>query len=369
MTIKTAYSTKGSVDDVIQDLKGQVSGFETKLLLFFASSGFDPDGLGRKIKEAFPSAQSLGCTTAGEIVSGRMLKNSVVAMAFSPKAVADVRVEVVRNIRRESRVTEAFASFEKHYGGKMSDLDYKKYVGLILVDGLSGAEERIMETIGDMTDVTFIGGSAGDDLKFKTTYVFANGTAYTDAAVLALLKPAVGFDIIKTQSFCKLDKKLVATKVDEAKRTVLEFNHKPAATEYARVLGVEEAEASKHFMHNPIGLMVDSEPNVRSPQQIQGQNMVFYCGIKNGTELSLLESTNTIVKDTEKAVAEKKKEIGTISGIVNFHCILRTLELEQEKQTDAYGKVFSQIPTIGFSTYGEEYRRHLNQTSTMLVFK
>ncbi len=80
-------------------------------------------------------------------------------MAFSPKAVADVRVEVLRNIRRETPVKEAFASFEKHYGQKMSDLDSKKYVGLILVDGLSGAEERIMETIGDLTDVTFIGGS------------------------------------------------------------------------------------------------------------------------------------------------------------------------------------------------------------------
>lgn len=369
MSITTAYSTKGSVDEVVEDLQRQLSGVDTKLLLFFASSAFDPQRLGRRIQETFPSARSLGCTTAGELVSGQMLKNSVVAMAFSPKAVVDARVEVVRNISRETRVHEAFASFEKHFGQKLSELDPKQYAGLILITGLSGAEERIMEAIGDLTDVTFVGGSAGDDLKFKATYVFADGNAYTDAAVLALLKPAVGFDVIKTQSFRELGRKLVATKVDEAKRTVLEFNHKPAATEYARALGVEEAEASQHLLRNPVGLMLDGQPYVRSPQQIQGDNVVFYCGIKDGTELSLLEATNSIVKDTAKAVADKKRELGTISGIVNFHCILRTLELEQEKQTDAYAEIFRQIPTVGFSTYGEEYRKLLNQTSTMLVFR
>lgn len=54
-----------------------------------------------------------------------------------------------------------------------------------------------------------------------------------------------------------------------------------------------------------------------------------------------MESTD-IVKDTEKAL--RKKE--TIAVLINFHCILRTLELEQKKQTDAYGKLFTNIATI-----------------------
>ena len=57
-----------------------------------------------------------------------------------------------------------------------------------------------MDKIGNLTNILFVGGSAGDDLKFEATYVFANGTVYTDAAVLALLKPRVGFEVIKTQS-------------------------------------------------------------------------------------------------------------------------------------------------------------------------
>jgi hypothetical protein len=53
----------------------------------------------------------------------------------------------------------------------------------------------------------YIGGSAGDDLKFSQTWVYANGKAFTDTALLALMKPAVGFSFIKTQSFKALPSK------------------------------------------------------------------------------------------------------------------------------------------------------------------
>jgi hypothetical protein len=61
--------------------------------------------------------------------------------------------------------------------------------------------------------------------------------------------------------------------------------------------------------------------------------------------------------------------MGNISGIVNFNCILRTLELEQKMLTGKYGELFTDIPTIGFSTYGEQYIGHVNQTATILAFK
>lgn len=47
----------------------------------------------------------------------------------------------------------------------------------------------------------FVGGSAGDDLKFASTQVMIEGRSYTNAAVLFLLELKNGFDIVKTQSF------------------------------------------------------------------------------------------------------------------------------------------------------------------------
>ena len=225
-----------------------------------------------------------------------------------------------------------------------------------------------MDSIGDQTNCIIIGGSAGDDLKFSSTHVYANGAAYTNAAILTMIKCRTGFDIIKTQSFTVLDRKLTATKVDLAARKVIEFDNKPAAKAYADALGIPESKAADYFFSNPLGLIADGEVFVRSPQRVAEDGIVFYCNILEGMEVSLLQSQNIII-DTGKALENKIAEMGAISGIINFHCILRTLELEQKNQSEAYGQIFSDIPTIGFSTYGEEYLGHINQTSTMLAFK
>lgn len=366
--MKTAYSTKKNVDEIVEDLKGRFGATDPKAVLFFASSCFDAGELSGKMQAAFPGASVFGCTTAGEIVSGKMLKQSVVAMAFEPEMFEAVKIVTIEDLNRERAVEEVMSSFESFFNEPVLDMDHEKYVGIILVDGLSLAEERVIDRIGDLTNVTFIGGSAGDDLKFQKTHVFADGKAHSNAAVLALLKPKNGFDVIKTQSFCATGKVLSATKVNEAQREVLQFDGKPAALAYAEARGVSMEEAPKHFMESPVGLMIGGEPYVRSPQQIKEDSMIFYCKVVEGMELCMLKSTD-IVEDTRKAVDSKKREIGNISGIINFHCILRTLELEERGETEAYGKVFSDIPTIGFSTYGEQYLGHINQTSTMLVFK
>lgn len=369
MSIKTGYSILTNGKDNVAELSSSLKQNLSRFVLYFASPAFDPSILSTAFKTAFPASIVAGCSTAGEIVSGKMLKHSVVAMSIGDDIVEDAAIGVVERIKTENNVPQVFAGFEERFNTRMADLDFNQYVGIILVDGLAGAEERIMDKIGDLTNVTFIGGSAGDDLAFKQTSVCAEGSAYSNAAVFVLLKLRKGFDIIKTQSFCRMNKSLRATKVDEAARTVIEFNNKPAIAAYAESLNVSVDEALNHFMTHPVGLITsDGQPYVRSPQQVKGTSMAFYCHIKEGMELSVLESTD-IVAETKAAVDKKIKELGSVAGVINFHCILRTLELEQKKQTEVYGQLFSNIPTIGFSTYGEEYIGHINQTSTMLIFK
>lgn len=368
MKIQSVYSEKANTAEAVADIYEQLQGFDTRVLIYFASSIYDPLPISQAIAETFAGAQTFGCSTAGEIVSGKMLKNSLVAMAFSAEAIGDFKIEVLEDIKANFDLDKAIDSFEQHFKTPMAELDFSQYVGIILVDGLSGSEEKIMDRIGDKTNIIFIGGSAGDDLKFAQTHVYANGKAYSDAAVLAIMKPEAGFDIIKTQSFEALDKQLLATKVNTEAREIIEFNKLPAVQAYAEALGIAVEEVEKYFMSNPVGLLAGDEIYVRSPQRVEGESMVFYCNILEGMDVSLLESTD-IVSDTRQALADKVEELGQIKAIINFHCILRTLELEQKGQTEEYGLIFKDIPTIGFSTYGEEFVGHINQTATMLVFK
>jgi len=369
MDILSACSSKDTIDEIVKEISSQFVLFDTKLLIFFASSKFAPEEISKKMQAAFPSALVFGCTTSGEIATGRMMDDSVVVMGFNGESILDAKIEIIEDLKDPEGVKKACDSFADHFGVPVAEMASREYVGIILVDGLSGSEESLIEKIGDSTNVVFIGGSAGDDLKFSSTHLYANGKSYTNAAILALLKPGGEFTFVKTQSFCDLGKSLVVTKADEASRVVLEFNGKPAAAAYAEAVNTTVEDASKHFMHNPVGLLIDEEPYVRSPQQIKDNGaMAFYCGVREGMELSLLESTD-IIEDTRNAISQAKAESGRIIGILNFNCILRKLELNQKNLTKEYGDLFSTVSTAGFSTYGEQYIGHINQTATMLVFK
>lgn len=366
--VESVYTTKTSVEEAVADVKSQISEANPKVIVYFASSAYDQAGVAKALKDAYPETCLIGCSTSGEIVSGKMLKNSMVAMALGSDVIEFADVEVIEDLSSKDSVDQVFARFESKLGTPVAELDITKYVGLIMLDGLSCAEEIINDRIGDLSDVLFIGGSAGDDLKFEKTWVHAEGQVYSGAAVVALLKTVNGFDILKTQSFDAKPCQLVPTKVDESTRTVYEFNDKPALDAYAEAIGASADAAADSFMHNPVGLMVGDEPYVRSPQQSQDGHMVFYCAVKEGMELSILESRD-IVADTKKDLDARLAQTGAVKGIINFHCILRTLELENKGQTEAYGKLFTDVPTIGFSTYGETYIGHINQTSTMLILK
>jgi hypothetical protein len=161
---------------------------------------------------------------------------------------------------------------------------------------------------------------------------------------------------------------LTITKADESKRTVLEFDNKPAAQRYAEALGVARPDIEPLLFYNPVGLVIDNDVYIRSCQKSDGDALVFFCNILEGTQVNLLKIKD-IIPDTQHAVEAKARELGAIKGIIDFRCVLRTLQLGNEKKTDEYASIFRGIPSIGFSTYGEQLHGHINQTSTMMVFK
>ena len=105
-----------------------------RVALVLSSPKYDPTALSREMREAFPRICVAGCTTAGEIVCGKMPSGSVVAMFLHDNIMEDAASTVV----------------EKLSSG----------ISLVLIDGLSGAEERLMEKLGDRADLVFVGGSA-----------------------------------------------------------------------------------------------------------------------------------------------------------------------------------------------------------------
>jgi hypothetical protein len=369
MTIKTAHTKAQSPAEAASELKQELEGVDPTFLLFFTSPNHDPEAIGKALKDAFGDVRSLGCTTAGEIVTGHMLKGSVVMMAFDKGELKSAHTAMVEDVHQPEAVDRAVNELTKDTGSSPRDLDASQFVGLVVHDGLSVGEEKVMDRLSDLTNVPFIGGSAGDEAKFEATHVFVDFVPRRGASALALLEPAVPYHILKTQSFDVTDTVLTVTDVDEATRTVRKFDGRPAAEAYAEAVGVPVERLPDRFRDNPLGLVMEGgDPFVRSPQQVQGTDVVFYCQVKEGMPLHVLKSRD-IVEETRRDLQAKLEEIGGARAAINFHCILRSLELYDKKQEQDYGKVFSDLPTVGFSTYGESYIGHINQTSTIVLFK
>jgi len=367
LAVRTARASETNADDVARAIRAELAPAEPVVVLWFAGGARDPKALGEAMQRAFPGALVVGCTTAGELEGAAWQKGSVVALGLGSDLVRDAAATVIERLGERGDVKDALAPLQAHLGRPLADLDPSKYVGVLLVDGLGMAEERLMDRLGDLTDIAIVGGSAGDDLAFQATWVSKDGFAYTDAAILLLLEPAVPFHVLKTQSFRALDRTLRVTQVDEDARVVHAFDGKPAATRYAELLGIRPDELPAHFQRHPLGLMVGEEPFVRSPQQLRGESVVFYCNVREGMVLTLLESTD-IVDDTRRALAKARDELGSISALVDFDCVLRALELDGKGRREAYGALFEGMAAIGFCTYGEQFVGHVNQTATMLLF-
>lgn len=367
-----ARDTRAAAAELITQFDAKLAGAAPTAIIAFWSAAHDGKKLVAALNERYPSAQLLGCSSAGEFnersdtvggVSAIALPGSTVRAAHGALASFDKGVDV--------GIRTAAQKLAKKVGGDLRSLDPKRYVGVVLFDGLHMREEAANEALGAAApQLVFVGGSAGDDLAFKETRVFYNGESSTDGAALLLLEMAVPFTIAKTCSFVPTKHQFTITRADEANRVVYELDGRPVLEVYAKAAGTTPDKLDGAiFMSNPVGMMLDGEPWIRSPQMaLPDGGLKFYCAITEGSEVHLMRSTD-LVGETRQAMSRAAKAVGgKAGGVVAFNCILRRLELDALKAHDGFLAAFSGLPTAGFHTYGESYLGHMNQTCTALVF-
>ena len=358
-------------ETAVKQLREKFAGFPVKTLVFFASSKYDGPRVASLIRDAFPGALTLGCSSYAELGEGATHSGVISAMAFSPDSLACVEAVVAENISGDPMaVDKAFALLETKLGAKMMDLDFHRHFGVILFDGTSPNIEKVMERIGNLSDIIFVGGYASDDFSMTRIQQYLDGKAYRDAAVLAVFKPTGTFALLKTQSAESLGKSFIATRVDEASRTILELDGVPAAEAYARGIGIPKDKLTdEHFLLYPLGLMASGEPFIRAGRRIlDNGGLQLFCSVKEGQRLVLMK-TGDIVASTARALEAKREQLGKIGGILDFDCAHRAMTLETDPvAVDNYGKLFKDTEAAGFATFGEAYIANVNQTSVMVLF-
>jgi hypothetical protein len=313
----------------------------------------------------------LGCTTAGEFTERSYGTGGAVAVAFSRRKVsraaatlASFEGGVVEGIR------EATRRLGEKLGTELRACDPGRYVGIVLLEGMRGHEEEANDALGQVAPfLSFVGGSAGDDLRFEEMRVYGEGGASSNGAALVVMQMESRFSILKTCSFTpRPGAPLRVTKADVTRRVVYEIDGIPIVQAYSAALDLPaERLDGRAFAQHPLGLMIDGAPWIRTPQLVLPDGGVrFACQLLEGMQVHVMDPMD-IIADTRSALDKAQRSLGgRTSGGVLFNCAYRRVEIEERNLTRSFTDLLT-FPCAGFHTYGESWLGHMNHTLTGLL--
>lgn len=370
LNLKRGFSKSADTKEAVNSVVSSISQSDIKFVIFFASSKYDFTLVSKSMKEAFKSAEVIGCTTAGEIGSQGFTEGTLVAMSIAADDFTPATA-VIKDIKKRAMLgkNEVINAFNKT-GMDINDVAVnKKGFGILLIDGMQAAEEKVMSVFSLIfKEFPILGGSAGDDLKFKETFVSANGEVYSNAAVVTFIKTGKKFYPYKENIYAPTEKELKVTKVDLESRTVFEFNNLPAIQEYAAALNVPKDKLQSCFMSSPLGRQFSDSIWITSPYRIEGDGIQFYAQLMQNSVVRVLKAIDP-VEEARKTVEKIKENVPNVKGIIAFNCILRYLQFKSQNVcSPVYNELSKLGEVIGFSTYGEQYyKHHVNQTLTLIA--
>lgn len=310
------------------------------------------------ICEGAGTEQIIGCTSDGEISSAGLSMNSaVLAGVFSDHI--DFEIVSVQGLKKDSaavgrQLADGFSSTPRCLQ--------------IFSDGLTGNGcaiiEGIASVLGDHIPVT--GGAAGDNGQFIKTLQFGGGRIYTDAvcgiAFYGDFQLGTGLDSGWTPIG-------VPKQVTKARgRIVYELNGEPALNVYERFLGNHAHKLPAIGVEYPLGFRKPSNSAtaedlyvLRATMSVdrKARSITFAGEIPEGALVNLTCGDNaSILEAAETAARQARSAFGHVTPEIIFcySCMARKIVLgshTEEEIRRVQAEFGSQVPLIGFYTYGE----------------
>jgi hypothetical protein len=357
----------------VAELHRLIGGPDISCVILFCSPQYDIDAMAAATREYFGDTPVFGCTTAGEIGPFGYINGGVCGIGFPREdfVVAATLIDDLAGFELSSTIerTRAVAAERDRIAAAAfpDAASGARGFALLLIDGLSVREEQVVSAVATtLGDTPLVGGSAGDDLNFRRTWILYGGRFVTNAAVLILIATRRRVSVFKTEHFLNTERKVVVTGANPAARIVTELNAEPAAFEYARMVGLSGEKLSPRiFAAHPLMVRVGGLYHVRAIQKVNpDQSLTFFCAIDEGLVLTVARSVD-VVHDLEDLFARIQLEVGEPDLIIGCDCVLRNIEIEAQQLKGIVSELFVRNGVIGFCTYGEQFHSmHVNQTFT-----
>jgi hypothetical protein len=354
-------------------------GEHAQLVLVFGSPSLvqRPDLLD-EIKRAYPVANIMGCSTAGEISGTQVTDDTLVVTA--------VEFEKTTVKGFDFQLSDVANSFEA--GRKLAaQLPKEDLVHiLVLSDGLKvNGSELVAGLVDNLPEnVTVTGGLAGDGDRFASTYVMLNRTPKQGTvAVLGLYGKNLRVGYGSLGGWDSFGPERLITK---SKSNVLfELDGHSALDLYKKYLGEHAKELPASGLLFPLSLRIreNAPPLVRTILAINEdeQSMTFAGDVPEGGYARLMKANfDRLIDGAIGAARISAEPLGSTPAdlAILISCVGRKLVLKQriEEEVEGVRRVLGGTPVFaGFYSYGEispftsNARCELhNQTMTITTF-
>ncbi|GAA0503389.1 hypothetical protein Ade02nite_35940 [Paractinoplanes deccanensis] len=362
--VASAVSHESDPSAAVAELAAAL-GSRADLYAVFVAPGYDLGSMGAALKDHFGD-RVIGCTSSGNIGPHGYDRAGICAVSFTGGLRA--RTVTVGPLDDAPGAVERAAADLADLRSGVGD---SESFAILLTDGLIRNEDLLAANLmAALGDVPIIGGSAGDDLTFRHTAVYHDGEFTANLATVTIVCTDAPFRLIRLQHHETTDTILIATDVDPDLRVIRAFNGRPAAQAYADAVGTHVTELNPTiYSKHPLLLNAGGSSWVRSIAAANADgSLSMFARVEVGDVLRVGRPMGMLDK-LERQFTDIEAELGPISGMLAFDCVLRRLEFEEHQLADRVGALLAEHGAVGFSTYGEQFNgMHMNQTLVAVAF-
>jgi len=345
------------------------------VLVFGSVKRFQERGFTKALQKRYPSAQIIGCTTAGEITADGVYDESVhiTAMLWERSSLRFIEKPV--NSMAQSHALGSLLA---------SELQQDDLRGVfVLSDGLNVNGSELVEGIQEvLPHVPITGGLAGDNANFTQTYLL-NNDHVLDKVVIAV--GIYGKDAVITSGAMGGWKPYgPPRKVTRAiKNIVYELDNKPALPLYKMYIGHYANTLPASGLNFPFAIMTeDKKINViRTLLAVNDadSSLTFAGNVENGSTVRFLKSDHDMLvngaSEAARQIIEKDVNLNDRALAICVSCVGRKLVMAEQVSDEVYAiqrLLGPQTGITGFYSNGEvcsgeddEHSQLHNQTMTI----
>ncbi|MBU7584575.1 MAG: FIST C-terminal domain-containing protein [Nostoc sp. TH1S01] len=352
--------TQGAIAEVLERCVSDLSNYPCilpKAGLLFAAIDFDHALILKEICQVFPGIDLIGCTTDGEISSILgFQQDSVTLMLFCSDTVdiyAGIGYGAKENPLAAAQQAVEQATEKCNTPAKLCVTIPASY----LADGSTTNGELILQGLKSAlgSHVPILGGAAGDQFRFQTTYQFFGNKVLTDALPILIFSGDILLSYGTGCGWTPIGRKSLVTK---SQGTVVdEIDGVSALKFYQRYLGDRQPTAE-----NPLAVYEENSDRyyMRVPNTCSPTGSINFLG--SVPEKATIQMTDfnrdevlSAVKTSLQTALENYPGIEP-DAILLFSCCCRRWLLgtrAKEEYQIIKTELAKEIPICGFYTYGE----------------